>query len=174
MTQRQLIHLIVWGEEKSEDLHGEKPLRASREPTTNSAHMAVIDPRISTWATLIGAECSHPCTSPYYCCSFLGRSNSGIPAILLPIISICICIRDVTKISSCWVNTTRGRGTKQLGISFGFIFLLMSYESSQGPHSQQPGENPSSRLLMTALCILFCEKQKIVTVNCKLWTFSSK
>ena len=43
-------------------------------------------------------------------------------------------IRDVTKISSCWVNTTSRQGIKQLGISFGSIFLLFSNESSQGPH----------------------------------------
>ena len=37
----------------------------------------------------------------------------------------------VTKISSCLVNTTRWQGNKQLGISFGSIFLLFSYESTQ-------------------------------------------
>ena len=31
--------------------------------------------------------------------------------------------RDVTKISSCRVNTTSRQGIKQLGISFGSIFL---------------------------------------------------
>ena len=45
-----------------------------------------------------------------------------------------IC-KAVTKISSCWVHTTSRWGIKQLGISFGSIFLLFSYESSQGPHS---------------------------------------
>ena len=39
--------------------------------------------------------------------------------------------RAVTKISSCWVQTTSRRGIKQLRISFGSIFLLFSYESSQ-------------------------------------------
>ena len=43
--------------------------------------------------------------------------------------------RAVTKISSCQVNTTSRRGIKQLGISFGSIFLLFSYESRQGPRS---------------------------------------
>ena len=43
--------------------------------------------------------------------------------------------RDVTKISSCWVNTISRHGIKQLGTSFGPIFLLFSDESSQGPHS---------------------------------------
>ena len=41
----------------------------------------------------------------------------------------------VTKISSCQVNTTSRKGMKQLGISFGSIFLLFSSESSQGPRS---------------------------------------
>ena len=44
-------------------------------------------------------------------------------------------IRAVTKISSCRVNTRSRREIKQLGISFGSIFLLFSYESSRGPHS---------------------------------------
>ena len=39
--------------------------------------------------------------------------------------------RVVTKISSC-----QGRwGIKQVGISFGFIFLLFANESCWGPHS---------------------------------------
>ena len=40
--------------------------------------------------------------------------------------------RAVTKISSCRVNTTSRQGIKQLGISFGQTFLLLSYESSGG------------------------------------------
>lgn len=32
----------------------------------------------------------------------------------------------VTKSLSCRVNTTSGRETKQLGVSFGAIFLLVS------------------------------------------------
>ena len=40
--------------------------------------------------------------------------------------------RVVTKISSCRANTTSRRGIKQLGISFGSIFLPFSYESSRG------------------------------------------
>ena len=40
--------------------------------------------------------------------------------------------RVVTKISSCRANTTSRRGIKQLGISFGSIFLPFSYESSGG------------------------------------------
>ena len=42
---------------------------------------------------------------------------------------------DVTKISSCRVNITTRQGIKQLGISFGFIFVVFPYESSHGPHS---------------------------------------
>ena len=41
-------------------------------------------------------------------------------------------IRDVTKISSCQENTKSTRGIRQLGISFGSIFLLSSYERSWG------------------------------------------
>ena len=45
--------------------------------------------------------------------------------VLLPLMG-----RDVnTKISKCRVNTTSRWGIKQLGISFGFIFLLFPYES---------------------------------------------
>ena len=45
------------------------------------------------------------------------------------------CSLAVTKISSCRVNTTSRRGIKQLGISFGSIFLLFSFKSSRGAHS---------------------------------------
>ena len=45
------------------------------------------------------------------------------------------CNRVVTKISSCRVNTISRWGIKQLGISFGSIFLLFSNKSSRGPHS---------------------------------------
>ena len=43
--------------------------------------------------------------------------------------------RAVTKISSCQVNTTNRWGIIQLGISFGYIFLLFSYEKCWGLHS---------------------------------------
>ena len=45
-----------------------------------------------------------------------------------------ISCRDVTKISSCWVNKTSRQGIRQLGIFFGYTFLLhvFSSESSQG------------------------------------------
>ena len=46
------------------------------------------------------------------------------------VLFVCLYMRDFTKISSCRVNTRSTRGIKQLGISFGFIFLLFSYESS--------------------------------------------
>ena len=53
-------------------------------------------------------------------------------------------LRAVTKISRCQVNTTSRRGIKQLGISFGSIFRLFSYESSRGnprppPLNDSPG-----------------------------------
>ena len=43
--------------------------------------------------------------------------------------------RVVTKISSCWVNTSSRRGIERLGISFGSVFLLFSNKSSRGPLS---------------------------------------
>ena len=43
--------------------------------------------------------------------------------------------RAVTKISSCPVNTTNTQEIKQLGISFGSIFLPFSCESNRGPRS---------------------------------------
>ena len=57
--------------------------------------------------------------------------------------------RVVTKISSCRANTTSRRGIKQLGISFGSIFLPFSYESSRG-------KSPALGCKMTALfvCVL--------------------
>ena len=55
--------------------------------------------------------------------------------------------RDVTKISSCRVDITSRQGIKQLGISFGFIFLLLPYERSQGPHFIVAGGNPRDQAL---------------------------
>ena len=57
--------------------------------------------------------------------------------------------RVVTKVSSCRANTTSRRGIKQLGISFGSIFLPFSYESSRG-------KSPALGCKMTALfvCVL--------------------
>ena len=40
--------------------------------------------------------------------------------------------RVVNKISSCGVNITSRQGNKQLGNSFGFIFLICSFKSSRG------------------------------------------
>ena len=53
-----------------------------------------------------------------------------------------ILCRAVTEISSSWINTTSRRGIKQLGISFGSIFLLFSYENSPGQTFLVTGENP--------------------------------
>ena len=52
--------------------------------------------------------------------------------------------RVATKTSSYRVNITSRQGIKQLGISFGSTFLLLSYESScRGPHSKQLGKSPA-------------------------------
>ena len=75
----------------------------------------------------------------------------GHRSVLCPLIFVKIFFRVVTKISSCWVNTTSRRGIKRLGSSFGSIFLLFSNKSSRGPLSQQPGKIPGPRLLMTTL-----------------------
>ena len=74
-----------------------------------------------------------------------------LPPVMFYILDKFIKCRVVTKISSCGVNTTSRQGIKQQGISFGSIFLLFSNKSSWGPQSQQPGEIPGPRLLMTAL-----------------------
>ena len=37
---------------------------------------------------------------------------------------------DVTKISSCRVNTASRQGIKKLGISFGSVFLLFFHQTS--------------------------------------------
>ena len=57
-------------------------------------------------------------------------------------------IWDVTKISSCRVNTTSRQGIKQLGISFGSICLLFSYATSQGHVQNTLGVIP--RLMFTS------------------------
>ena len=60
--------------------------------------------------------------------------------------------RVVTKILSHQVNTTKNsQGIKQLGISFGFTFLLVSYESDLGATFVVAREIRSAQLLMTAL-----------------------
>ena len=68
----------------------------------------------------------------------------------------------VIEISSCQVNTTSRWGIKQLGISFGSIFLLFSCGSSKGPHSWKPKEIPNTRPLMTALLLQFMEKNALL------------
>ena len=56
---------------------------------------------------------------------------------MLVSIFVTLIIRDFTKISSLIPDKYNKYwwGIKQLGISFGSIFLLFSYESSQGPLS---------------------------------------
>ena len=68
-----------------------------------------------------------------YCKSCIACITNRLVSYLLADNSL-ICTA-VTKVSSCRENTTSRRGIKQLGISFGLIFVLFSYESSQGPHS---------------------------------------
>ena len=55
--------------------------------------------------------------------------------------------KDVTKISHCRINTTSRWGIKQLGSSFGSIFLLFSNKSSRGGTLLVAGENPRSPAL---------------------------
>ena len=88
----------------------------------------------------------------YSCLIYNFKSSTGI---------------DVTKISSCRVNTTSGPGIKKLGISFGCMFLPFSYERSWRPHLQQPEKNPGPHLFMTALqediIQYYCQKSMIIT-----------
>ena len=51
--------------------------------------------------------------------------------------------RDVTKISSCRVNTTSRRGIKQLEISFGSICLIFFDESRRGHVHSSRGKSPT-------------------------------
>ena len=98
--------------------------------------------------------------------SYLLRSYKQLYLCVLPVEKIISLItvvmmccsdtqsRDVTKISSFQVNTSTKTKweIKLLRISFGSIFLLFSYESSQGLHSKQPGEIlPGPQLSRTAL-----------------------
>ena len=59
------------------------------------------------------------------------------------IIQLLLLSRVVTKISNCWVNTTSRWKIKQLGISFGSIFLLFSYESNLGYVHSSQGKSPT-------------------------------
>ena len=51
--------------------------------------------------------------------------------------------RVVTKISSCLVNTTSRRGIKQLGIPFGSILVLFSFEVAGGHVHSSRGKSPA-------------------------------
>ena len=59
------------------------------------------------------------------------------------------------RFPSCQVNTTSRQGIKELGISFGYIFPLFSYESSRGLCAWKPEESPGPQPVMTALPITF-------------------
>ena len=48
---------------------------------------------------------------------------------------LCSYSRVVTKISSCWVNTTSRQGIKRVGISFGSIFFFYFPIKVAGGHS---------------------------------------
>ena len=72
-------------------------------------------------------------------------------------------VTAVAKISSCWVNTTNRWGIKQLGISFGSISLLFSYESSQGLTFLLAGGNPWPPALNdNCVCTLHIYKSIII------------
>ena len=77
------------------------------------------------------------------------RWNKKVSMIICPNyfrnITLVTAVRAVTTISSCQVNTTSRWGIKQLGISFGSIFLLFSYGSSRGLYSWKPEEIPGPR-----------------------------
>ena len=60
-----------------------------------------------------------------------------------PLILYLLTIRAVTKISSCWVNTTTRRGIKQLRISFGSIFFYFPMKVA-GTTFLVTGGNPQS------------------------------
>ena len=70
--------------------------------------------------------------SVFYFAIPVGRYVQGIGIFIVKNISVSVTVkvRAVTKILSCWISTTSRRGIKQLGISFGSIFLLFSYENS--------------------------------------------
>ena len=77
-------------------------------------------------------------------CQKLGTKKAEITESTSHIALILGFLRAVTKIWRCQVNTTSRQGIRQLGISFGSIFLLFSYESSRGnarppPLNDSPG-----------------------------------
>ena len=59
--------------------------------------------------------------------------------------------RAVIKISSFRANDTSRRGIQQLGILFGFIFLLFSYKSRRGK-SAVPDPPSASEVGLDTLC----------------------
>ena len=59
------------------------------------------------------------------------------------------------RFPSCRVNTTSKQGIKQLGVSFGYIFLQFSYKSSQGLYAWKPEGIPGPQPVTTALPITF-------------------
>ena len=64
--------------------------------------------------------------------------------------------RVVTKISSCWVNTTSRRGINRLGISFGSIFLPFSNIKAAGGHSlSSQGKSPANNPAQTSVLVNF-------------------
>ena len=79
------------------------------------------------------------CFVCFVCLFVLGTGGGGT-------INVCMA---VTKISSCRVNTTSRRGIKQLGISFGSIFLPFSYESSRGKYPA-----PGSKMTAMSVCVV--------------------
>ena len=79
------------------------------------------------------------CFVCFFVCLFWREGAGGT-------INVCMA---VTKISSCRVNTTSRRGIKQLGISFGSIFLPFSYESSRGKYPA-----PGSKMTAMSVCVV--------------------
>ena len=70
--------------------------------------------------------------------------------------SLILSTRDVTKISSCQVNTTSRQGIEQLGISFGYniiLIIIIFYfpMNVAGGHIHSSRGNPQPPLLMIAL-----------------------
>ena len=65
LVELEFGNVGFWGEGKTGGVPGEKPLGAM-ERTNNkfNPHMAGVDARIWTWATLVGSERSHHCVVP--------------------------------------------------------------------------------------------------------------
>ena len=59
---------------------------------------------------------------------------------LLKIIKI---IRVVTKVSSCWENTTIRQGIRQLGVAFGSIFFYFLLKEAGGHVYSSQGKSPA-------------------------------